>query len=1092
MPAPSEPSTCPKGVLPRFARFLCQHREEITDAWIDAVRRNPKVGSSDGLDYQALADHLPVLFDDLADLLRGEAVDAQVARDAESHGAHRWQQDYSLREVVQELGIVCRLVLQRGLDAFEDENPDAPRTELRRARECVLRFFEETSAASVRRYVDQQHAKQDALHAQLRAADQVLARALQSEHDLLADVFSRSPSFMAVLKGPDHVFELVNDRYTQLVGRRDLLHRAVRDALPEVVAQGFVDLLDGVYRTGEPFVGDDLRVCLQNEPGQPPQERFVDFVYQPTRAPDGTVDGVFVHGVEHTARKLALRALAEASEQRRLALDSARMGWWRYDLVTGKIFSDDRFRAIFGVEREPLAYEQVLARMHPDDRARVDTAVQAAVRPHDPQPYAVEYRVVNDDGSIRWVLARGQATFEEGGETRRATHFAGTVLDITTDKTAQDALRESEARHRLAIEGAQLGTFSWELPSRRVRWNARMKEMFFLPPEAEVSLDLVLSRLHPDDREQTRRAMEAAIAGTTSYQAEYRAVSPDGRQVRWLYATGYPTIDPATGETTGLQGVTVDITAQKNVQANLRELADAMPQIVWSARPDGGLDYTNRRWYEYIARTEAEVSPADWADRVHPDDLAGAGAAWAQALTTGRPYATEFRLRRADGDFRWFLVRALPIRDAAGQITRWHGTCTDIHEARALLEQNAQLLASERAARAEAERTGHLKDEFLATLSHELRTPLNAILGWTQVLQGDPANSEDVEQGLATIERNARVQNGIIEDLLDMSRIISGKVRLEMGRIDLAAVIEAALETVRPAADAKSIRLQPVLDPQAREVSGDPDRLQQVFWNLLSNAIKFTSKGGRVQVILERIHSHLEVNVIDSGEGIAPEFLPHVFDRFRQADASSTRRHGGLGLGLAIVKQLVELHGGSVHVDSAGPGHGTAFRVMLPLRAVQVAEEPPPEEPRASGAALAPPLVPAELLRLTGIRVLVVDDEPDARALVKRLLEDRGATVRTAGSADEAMSLFRENPPDVLVSDIGMPGEDGYSLIRRVRALLPEQGGHIPAIALTAYARSEDRIKAIVAGFQMHLAKPVEAMELLAQVASLMGRTGTF
>lgn len=527
-------------------------------------------------------------------------------------------------------------------------------------------------------------------------------------------------------------------------------------------------------------------------------------------------------------------------------------------------------------------------------------------------------------------------------------------------------------------------------------------------------------------------------------------------------------------------------------EGRLRQLADAMPQIVWTSRPDGMLDYSNRRWYEYIEQTETEVSPADWHLRVHPDDLAGAAAAWGRATGSGEPYATEFRVRRADGAYRWFLVRALPIREADGTISRWYGTCTDIHEHRQLQEQNEQLLGSERAARSEAERTSQMKDEFLSTLSHELRTPLNAILGWAQMLRGDPANSGDVESGLATIERNARAQKGIIEDLLDMSAIVSGKVRLDVQRMDLVSVVEAAVETVRPAATAKGIRLQPVLDPKSRHVSGDPNRLQQVFWNLLTNAVKFTPKGGSVQVVLERIHSHLEVSVADSGEGIAPEFLPHVFDRFRQQDASTTRRHGGLGLGLAIVKQIVELHGGTVHVGSPGLGQGTTFRVMLPLNATRPEASHRDEDRCHPQAETTPPSSDlVDGFRLAGVRVLVVDDDADARALVKRLLEDRGANVQAAGSAGAAVELFRAGRPDVLVSDIGMPGEDGYSLLRRVRALEAEVGGTpVPAVALTAYARSEDRMKAVLAGFQMHVAKPVEPAELLAMVASLAGRAG--
>ncbi|HSU69123.1 MAG TPA: ATP-binding protein [Tepidisphaeraceae bacterium] len=413
------------------------------------------------------------------------------------------------------------------------------------------------------------------------------------------------------------------------------------------------------------------------------------------------------------------------------------------------------------------------------------------------------------------------------------------------------------------------------------------------------------------------------------------------------------------------------------------------------------------------------------------------------------------------------------------------------YQIREHLREREALLAAERAARTEAERAGRVKDEFLATLSHELRTPLNAIFGWSQILRTTEASAEDLAEGLGTIERNARAQAQIIEDLLDMSRIINGNIRLDVQRVDLLPAIEAALETVRPAAEARDIRIHTVLDSStAAMVSGDPGRLQQVFWNLLSNSVKFTPRGGRMQVLLERVASNLEISVIDSGEGISADFLPHVFDRFRQADASTTRRHGGLGLGLAIVKQLVELHGGTIRARSPGPGQGATFVVSLPMTILHHDPNLPPlparRHPAASPAWLS---TDREKVKLEGVNVLVVDDEPDARDLIRRLLEGSHATVVTASSAAEALEVFRRSPPSVLVSDIGMPHEDGYALIRAVRALDPAQGGQTPAVALTAYARSEDRVRALHHGFQMHVAKPVEPTELLTVIAALAGRT---
>jgi len=346
-------------------------------------------------------------------------------------------------------------------------------------------------------------------------------------------------------------------------------------------------------------------------------------------------------------------------------------------------------------------------------------------------------------------------------------------------------------------------------------------------------------------------------------------------------------------------------------------------------------------------------------------------------------------------------------------------------------------------------------------------------------------STEDAElrQGLATIARNAHAQVKLIEDLLDMNRIISGKIRLDVQRADLTAIVDAAVEAVRPSAEAKGVRLRKIIDPTAGPVSGDPNRLQQVVWNLLSNAVKFTPKGGKVDVLLERVNSHLEVAVHDSGMGIDASFLPHVFERFRQADATITRTAGGLGLGLAIAKQLVELHGGTIRVESPGEGQGSTFVVSLPLQALR--ETPDRQHPsgvrvRAAGQSD---------IDLSGIKVLVIDDEPDARELVKRVLSRSKALVFSAATADAGFELLQSERSDVLISDIGMPGKDGYQLMREIRALPESRGGRISAIALTAFARSEDRTKAMLAGYQVHLAKPIEPRELVAAVRSLAGRT---
>ena len=401
-------------------------------------------------------------------------------------------------------------------------------------------------------------------------------------------------------------------------------------------------------------------------------------------------------------------------------------------------------------------------------------------------------------------------------------------------------------------------------------------------------------------------------------------------------------------------------------------------------------------------------------------------------------------------------------------------------------EERKLLLEREQAARAEAERASAMKDEFLATLSHELRTPLSAILGWAQVLRRPASDPASLQQGLETIERNARVQTQLIEDLLDMSRITSGQLRLDMQLVEPVPFIEAAIETVQPAAQAKGIRIEKALDATAAPILGDASRLQQVVWTLLSNAIKFTPRDGMVRVLLGRVDSHVEISVADTGLGIDPEFLPHVFERFRQADASTTRSFGGLGLGLAIVRQLVELHGGRVAVASEGLGHGAIFTVRLPIAAVRMGAAVGGRHLHA--AKVAP--TDFEHTDLSGIKVLVLDDEADARELIRRILGECHAQVLTASTAAEALAIVHDEQPDVIVSDVGMPGADGYEFLRQVRAQSYARGGRIPAIALTAFARSEDRTRALRAGFLVHVSKPVEPSELVATVATVAGRTG--
>jgi PAS domain S-box-containing protein len=479
--------------------------------------------------------------------------------------------------------------------------------------------------------------------------------------------------------------------------------------------------------------------------------------------------------------------------------------------------------------------------------------------------------------------------------------------------------------------------------------------------------------------------------------------------------------------------------------------------------------------------------------RFYPPEVAESG--WPEhelevAAAQGRFVDEGWRLRK-DGSRFWAHVTITALRDDAGRLRGFAKLTRDLTERKrteALEASGAQreaMLEAERSARMLAQRAARMKDEFLATLSHELRTPLNAILGWTQLLRsrGRPEPAE-FQRAMEVIERNARAQVRLIDDLLDLSRIMSGRFRLDVREISLVEIVRGALDSVEPAAQAKGLRLEPVLDPKSVIVSGDPARLQQVFWNLLSNAVKFTPKGGRIQVLLQRVNSHIEFSVSDTGIGIPADFLPHVFERFSQRDSSAHREFGGLGLGLAISKQLVDLHGGTIQAKSMGDGQGATFVVTLPLIILpKQAEAASRVHPTAADSSDAVPMP-----KLDGVRALIVDDEKDALELIRQVLESQGATVMTAASADQALRLMETQPPDVLISDIGMPGMDGYQFMRQMRAAEPKNR-RIPALALTAFARPDDRKHAILAGYQAHLAKPFDMAELAIVVAGLVGRT---
>jgi PAS domain S-box-containing protein len=702
-----------------------------------------------------------------------------------------------------------------------------------------------------------------------------------------------------------------------------------------------------------------------------------------------------------------------------------------------------------------------------------------------------EARLKCKDGSVRYVLINSNVMWEED----RFVHTRCFTRDITERKRAEEELlksrsqleellsREQSARAeaerqrdftRLVLEDAPIAIGVMEGADHRFLFiNRKTCELTGLSEEQFVGR--THAEVVPEADKIVAPILDRVYATGLGETQEIDVALPKGRRQLLVTWTALPGRD---GRPNSVLYLSLDITDRKLAEEALREsegqlrtLADAVPQLVWMADADGYIFWYNQRWFDYTGTSPEQMEGWGWQSVHDPAVLPKVLERWQASIETGEPFEMEFPLKGADGVFRWFLTRVNPVRDSQGRIARWFGTNTDIDEQRRTAE--------------ELREANRLKDEFLATVSHELRTPLTAILGWAHLLRIGQHDEKSATNALETIERNARAQGQLIDDLLDVSRIITGNLRLDVRQLDPGSFIEAAIEALRPAAEAKDVRIQKVMDTGVVSVAGDPARLQQVVWNLLSNAIKFNRKGGRVQVRLERIDSHIEIAISDTGAGIKPDFLPHVFERFRQADQKTTRQHGGLGLGLAIVRHLVELHGGTVEAESEGEGQGATFVVHLPIMPVHQKDNPA-ERVHPSARDTLPSYDCPE--RLEGLKVLVVDDEVDTREVFRVGISRCGAEVLTAASAQEALEAIERERPDLLISDIGMPGEDGYELIKKVRALPAGRGGKIPAIALTAYARTEDRLRALRAGYQMHISKPVELAELIAVMASLIQR----
>ncbi|CAN5312591.1 hypothetical protein BH20ACI1_BH20ACI1_05260 [soil metagenome] len=671
----------------------------------------------------------------------------------------------------------------------------------------------------------------------------------------------------------------------------------------------------------------------------------------------------------------------------------------------------------------------------------------------------------------------GEATFDA------LASISNTIALGIERKRVEESRFESEERLRLATEAADMFSWEFDVQNQTVLFSENFEKMSgFILNSSSLSFEEAISKfIHPDDAEQLKRSIENSIKANNFFQSEMRSVNTKGETV-WLESYGN-VIRSGSNTPVKIVGVTQNITERKRAEEqvkeseqNLRTLANSIPQLAWMAQPDGHIFWCNQRWYDYTGITPKQMEGWGWKSVQDAEILPKFVERWKHSVETGEPFEMEFRLRGADGKFRWFLTQVNPLRDSQGKILRWFGTNTDIDDAKQIELEREEIFKREKAARHEAEEANRAKDEFLSVLSHELRTPLNSMLGWVKMLNAGMLDEEKKQHAYTVIERNIRQQNDLIEDLLDVSRIISGKMKIETKEVDFAAIVARAIENIRPIADGKSISIELQNADDGQKIIGDETRLNQIVNNLLSNAVKFTPENGKVNVKLSNTNGKIRLDISDTGIGIAPQFLPHIFDRFRQADSTTRRAQSGLGLGLTIVRHLTELHGGKINAASSGAGKGSTFTIEFP----QKSNSEQTAQPKAES------FIREDNHNLKDVKILLVDDNCDGLQPLKMLLEIKQAVVECVDSAHNALKKLAQDRFHILISDIGMPDMDGYELLKTLREMNDNENKEIPAIALTAYASIQDRERALNAGFQQHLSKPIDFDQFLSAVENLV------
>jgi PAS domain S-box-containing protein len=922
----------------------------------------------------------------------------------------------------------------------------------------------------------------------------------------LENIYQATPVGLSLLDR-DFRYVRLNETMARIEGASvaHALGRTAREVTPNMAGR-LEPVFKRVIRTGRPIMNLEIRAEAPREPGL---ERDWLASYYPVKAADGSVQGIGCVVLDITERKRAEEAVRESEERLRQAAQAAGFGLYSVNLKTGENYWSPELRRIFGVSDEDgVVVDGSLALIHPDDREETTQVIKAALDPRGDGEFEHVFRAQLPEGDTRWALARGKTSFSGNGRRRKAARVIGVAFDITKRREDEERLHSSEELFRTIFDLSGIGILQID-PSTGVFLRANRELCDWLGySEGELSKMKLEEIVHPDDLEDKWTDIGRLLRGEVDeHSTETRLMRKDGRIVWGLINSRI--LRDASGRPFGAVTAVTDINERKRAEEALRESERRLKLSLaaghagtWEWRIKEDKLIWSDEYYDLYGMAPGDLDPTldNFILCVHPDDRDRILAEMSEVLQERKDAELEFRFIRGGCAERWAHSSAQLTLDESGEPEVLVGIMIDITERKQAEMEREDLLRKEREAREQAEAANRGKDEFVAMVSHELRSPLNAMLGWAKILKKGGVDSKTQTHAVEVIERSAKTQQTLIEDLLDMARIVGGKLRLETRPVSLARVVEAAVDVVRPAAEAREIELERVIN-SADEVTGDLDRLQQVVWNLLSNAVKFTMRGGSVKVLLERVEASAQITVTDTGRGIKAEDLPYIFDRFRQADSSGSRRFAGLGLGLALVKHLVELHGGQVYADSLGEGKGASFIVRLPVRAVRGEATPARgldradlrKEERDGRAAEREARGAHPVSPLDGVWALIVDDEADARELIATLLKQYGARVTVASCASEAYDKLRKGEadarPDVLVSDISMPDEDGYMLIERVRKLPPEEGGKIPAIALTALERPNDRIKALASGFSMHVPKPVEPEELAMVIANLTGHS---